>query len=397
VKIETTEAGLSPTFRGSGLRRWRVSEAEHRRTCARSHGDPLTDGRGVERVQWRHLRFIEAIAGVVAQQAPSHEQAQDSRSNDTEQGVDLLVGGRFGGCEGKRAVRLSHEDPVDRQRVEAHVQVQCAAKVLDDGDRTGTAASVTRCLGSLSVEALQRTRVDREHRAAEAVIPGKPIAKLEGKAQDPLSNRNPREHVVDEMCGALGHPTATAARAEAAAFARERNQPIGATVGTAKPGKPMREHTAANESLELALHEQGGATLVLTSMDLPEEGLKVVANDAVEHPMLRSAAHVRSGSRLARSCGVKLHDDGAPSRLVPWLATAFSTHSRETAVKRSGERRRNRGGRQAETCQPRCDGSHLSVGHFRHVGQRRMSFSNSLISSSMRSNGHDWSTCTLTS
>ena len=124
VKVETTEAGLSPTFRRSGLRHRCVSEAENRRTCAPSHGHPLTDGRRVERVQRRRLRFIEVIAGVVAQQAPSHEQTQDSRSNDTEQGVDFLVRGRFGGCEGKRAVRLSHEDPVDRQRVEVHVQIQ---------------------------------------------------------------------------------------------------------------------------------------------------------------------------------------------------------------------------------------------------------------------------------
>ena len=58
-------------------------EPEHRCTGASSHGDPLTDGRRIECVQWRHLRFIEAIAGVVAQQAPSHEQAQDPRSNDS--------------------------------------------------------------------------------------------------------------------------------------------------------------------------------------------------------------------------------------------------------------------------------------------------------------------------
>jgi len=219
-------------------------------------GDPLTDGRRVECVQWRRLRFIEDLAGVVAQQAPSHEQAQDSRSNDAEQGVDFLVRGRFGGCEGKRAIPLSHEHPVDRQRVEVHVQVQRATKALDDRDRTSAAVAMTRCAGSLSVEALQGTRVDREHRAAEAVVPSKPIAKLEGKAQYPLSNRGPREHVVDEMRRALGHPAAAAARAEAAAFAGERNQPIGATVSTAKPGKPMREHAAAHESLELALHEQ---------------------------------------------------------------------------------------------------------------------------------------------
>jgi len=328
VKVETTKPGLSPTFRGSDFHRWRVSEAENRRTCALSHGDSLTDGRGVECMQWRRLRFIEGIAGLVAKQASSHEQAQDSRSNDTEQGVDFLVGGRFGGCEGKRAVRLSHEDPVDRQRVEVHVQVQRAAKALDDGDRTGTAASVTRYLGSLSVEALQCTRVDREHRAAEAVIPGKPIAKLERKAQHPLSNWGSREHVVDEMGCALGHPAASAARAEAATFAGERNQPIGATVGAAKPGKPMGEHAASDEALKLTLHEQGGATLVLTSIELPEDGLKMLADDAVEHSMLRRATHVRSRNRLARGRGARLHDRRTPSRLVPQSASAFSKRFR---------------------------------------------------------------------
>ena len=68
----------------------------------------------------------------------------------TKSQSDFLVGGRFGGCEGKRAVGFSNEDPVDRQRVEVHVQVQRATKALDDRDGPGTAASVTRCLGSLA-------------------------------------------------------------------------------------------------------------------------------------------------------------------------------------------------------------------------------------------------------
>jgi len=66
VKVETTETGPSPTFRGIGPRRSRVSNAEHRCTCASSYGDALTDGRGIECVQWRGRRFIEVIAGVVA-------------------------------------------------------------------------------------------------------------------------------------------------------------------------------------------------------------------------------------------------------------------------------------------------------------------------------------------
>jgi len=86
----------------------------------------------------------------------------------------------------------------------------------------------------------------------------------------------------------------------------------------------MREDAAADEALKLALHEQGGATLVPTSVELPEEGLKVVADDAVEHPMLRSATHVRSRNRLARGRGAKLHDRTTPSRLMPQSAPTLS-------------------------------------------------------------------------
>jgi hypothetical protein len=130
------------------------------------------------------------------------------------------------------------------------------------------------------------------------------------------------------MRRALGHPAATAARAEASAFARERNQAIGAAARAAKAGKSMREHSAAREALKLTLHEQGGATLVLTSIELPEEGLKMLANDAVEHSMLRRATHVRSGDRLARGRGARLHDRRTPSRLVPQSAPAFSKRFR---------------------------------------------------------------------
>ena len=87
----------------------------------------------------------------------------------------------------------------------------------------------------------------------------------------------------------------------------------------------MRQHAAANEALKLALHEQRGAALFVMSVELPEEGLEVLAHDAVKHPVLRGATHVRSRNRLARSRGVKVHDYRTPSRLVPLFAPAFST------------------------------------------------------------------------
>ena len=143
----------------------------------------------------------------------------------------------------------------------------------------------------------------------------------------------------------LGHPAAAAARAEASTLAGKRDQTISAAPRTPKPGKPMREHAAANESLKLALHEQGGASLFVMSIELPEEGLEVLADDAVEDPVLRSATHVRSRNRLARSRGVKLHDHRTPSRLVPRSAPAFSACLRSMALKRGGGRRRKAGGR----------------------------------------------------
>jgi len=101
------------------------------------------------------------------------------------------------------------------------------------------------------------------------VIPGEPITKLEGKAQHPLPNWGVREDVVDEMRRTLGHPAAAAARAEASTLAGKRDRTISAAPRTPKPGKPMREHAAANESLKLALHEQGGASLFVLSVELP--------------------------------------------------------------------------------------------------------------------------------
>jgi hypothetical protein len=107
--------------------------------------------------------------------------------------------------------------------MEVNVQVERATKALDDGHRTRAPIAVPQGLGSFPVEAEQRTRVDRKHGAAKLVIPCKPIAKLEGQAQHPLSNRYAREHVVDEMRSTLGHPAAAAARAKASTFAGERD------------------------------------------------------------------------------------------------------------------------------------------------------------------------------
>jgi hypothetical protein len=69
----------------------------------------------------------------------------------------------------------------------------------------------------------------------------------------------------------------------------------------------MREHAAANESLKLTLDEQRGATLFVTSVELPEEALEVLAYDAVQHPVLRSAPDIGSTS-VGTGRGLKPHE-----------------------------------------------------------------------------------------
>ena len=107
----------------------------------------------------------------------------------------------------------------------------------------------------------------------------------------------------------------------------------------------MRDHAAANESPKLALHERGGVALILVSVDLEEEGLEVLADDAVENPMLRRAKQVGSRNLILRSGSAKRHNRSTPSKLVPWSTSAFSTRLRSFAFGPSGERRRNAGGR----------------------------------------------------
>jgi len=112
--------------------------------------------------------------------------------------------------------------------VEVDVQVERATKALDDGHRTRAPIAPPRCLGPFPVEAEQRTRANRKHGAAKLVIPGEAIAKLEWEAQDPLANGDPREYMVHEIRGTLGHTTPPAARTEASPLAGKCNQTLDA-------------------------------------------------------------------------------------------------------------------------------------------------------------------------
>jgi len=110
--------------------------------------------------------------------------------------------------------------------VEVHVQVQPAAKALDDREGARAPIADTMAVGLASVELTQCPRVHRQHGSGETMVPCKQIPQPVGQREDPLAHRNGRQDVIDQVHGALHHPSATAARAEAAAFVGEGYQAL---------------------------------------------------------------------------------------------------------------------------------------------------------------------------
>jgi hypothetical protein len=110
--------------------------------------------------------------------------------------------------------------------MEVHVQIEPASEPLNDRHAPGMAVAKAQTERASSLERQQHARVDREHGAAELVVPRDEIADTKGQAQHPLAYRHMRQDAVHEPRGALGHAPAAAARTEAAPLARERDQPL---------------------------------------------------------------------------------------------------------------------------------------------------------------------------
>jgi hypothetical protein len=128
------------------------------------------------------------------------------------------------------------------------------------------------------------------------VIPRQEIAKTVRQAQHPLAHGHPRQYLVDEADGALGHAPSAAARAEAPALAGEGDESLERTVGAPQAREAVHQHPAGQEVSELLLNElrQGGS--VALAFGGLEEGLEVLVDHAVQHGVLSVARPVVRGS-----------------------------------------------------------------------------------------------------
>jgi len=141
-----------------------------------------------------------------------------------------------------------------------------------------------------------RPHVHGDDRSTQVVIPREQTPEAIRQAQHPLPNLHIRQHVVDRVRRALGHPTPTAGQTKAAPFARERHQAVMATRIAVKARESGGEAAAGQELAKLARHEARQAFAVAERGHPRAERLEVVADEAVEHGVRSILGPIRDGS-----------------------------------------------------------------------------------------------------
>ena len=188
--------------------------------------------------------------------------------------------------------------------MEMDVQVERAPESLHDGHSAAAPvpdAGVPRAAPKKPEDCPHGTPHDG---TAQGVIPGQPVAEAVRQAEDPLAHRYPRDHVVDEMGSALGHTASAAARAQRAALAGERDEPVEFAPGAAEPRESSTKGAALQKLAKLLLHEAGEALAVAEVHRLGPKCLEVITHDLVKD----------AGGRLPRFVGRRWGGHAPPER-----------------------------------------------------------------------------------
>jgi hypothetical protein len=135
-----------------------------------------------------------------------------------------------------------------------------------------------------------RHAVDKHVEALAGEI-GHRVAQAIRHREDALAQRHPRQHLVHQIGGALGHPAAAATWTEPASLARERHQMLEGAPATSEAREPL-EHPIRQELPELPLDEPRQAATLAGLRRLAQEGLQVLADDLMEHGVLGVARSI---------------------------------------------------------------------------------------------------------
>jgi hypothetical protein len=242
------------------------------------------------------------------------EQSRDPRRARQHPG-DLVMARRWQGKEVRRPLPGPGVDAVESERVEVEVEVQGGAEALDEGDGAALAARSAPVLPRAPAELGEECADEgAQHGAREPRVVGAAIAKRIGKREHPLADRHSGEDAVHEARRGVGHAPPTAGGTEAAALARERNEPVEPAVVAVHAQEAEGQHTAAEVVPELLLDEAGHG--LVPPARLGQKGLELPPDDAVEDALLGAVARVRRLRRAQRSA-VRMGRGGRGLRQQP--------------------------------------------------------------------------------
>jgi hypothetical protein len=131
------------------------------------------------------------------------------------------------------------------------------------------------------------------------------------------------------VSGELGHPAAAARWTEAAPFAGKGDQDPVATLVAAEAREAACQDAARKKFAKLPLDEHGQAIAVVACFRLREEGLKVLAEDPMQHVVLGTPRRVRPC--CAPFVSATAGEDRIASRLHSWTSRAWGPCRRKRA------------------------------------------------------------------
>jgi hypothetical protein len=157
------------------------------------------------------------------------------------------------------AGRIPGEYAVQHERVHVKIQIEASPKSLDHGHRTAATIRDAAVPRASAQETEHRTDEHGDNSAAHVVIPRLLVPRAVGQTQDPLPHRHVGEHVMEQVGGSLSHSAAATTWTQGPALARKRDQPIVATIATAKPRESAGQPATLQKLSKLLLHEAGQA------------------------------------------------------------------------------------------------------------------------------------------
>jgi len=113
---------------------------------------------------------------------------------------------------------------------------------------------------------------------------------MEGKRENPLTDRHARQHTVDEPGGCVRHSPTAAGWAEASSLAREGDEPVVSTCVAMDAQKSMGEHPTLEIRTDLSLDEPGDGCALPSRPS--QERFDLPANDFVKQGLFGFAAFV---------------------------------------------------------------------------------------------------------